>query len=188
MQHETEHYSSPVHHYDVDERRHHDTRYYEHEQQEYAYPEHVVHEREVYHDAPKHDEYDAFDHDFKTEHSEHVSYRHHGDDEFHGEFSESCGVKDYCHRFSQLLSRDHHESTGHAHHEHHRGEEDYYENGLKSNHLMTAYYVEPDSLVIHEDAIHATLHLHEHEYFSNSLEFRAAHLDLHMALFQEGIM
>lgn len=53
---------------------------------------------------------------------------------------------------------------------------------------MTAYYVEPDSLVIHEDAVQARLHLHEHEYFANSMEFRAAHLDLHMALFQEGIM
>lgn len=53
---------------------------------------------------------------------------------------------------------------------------------------MTAYYVEPDSVVVHEDAIHARLNLHEHEYFSNAMEFRAAHLDLHIALFQEGIM
>lgn len=53
---------------------------------------------------------------------------------------------------------------------------------------MTAYYVEPNSLVVHEDAIKATLHLHEHEYFSNSMEFRASHLDLHMAMFQDGIM
>lgn len=160
---------------------HHESRRYEHE---YAYPV----EHTVYHDAPSHDAYDAFDHDYKTEKAEHISYRHHGDDEFHGEFEESCGVKDYCHRFSQLLARDHHEYTGRQHHEHHRGQEDHYENGLQSNHLMTAYYVEPDSLVIHEDAIHATLHLHDHEYFANGMEFRAAHLDLHMALFQEGIM
>jgi hypothetical protein len=53
---------------------------------------------------------------------------------------------------------------------------------------MTAYFVEPDSVIIHEDAIVCRLHLHEHEYFSNDMEFRAAHLDLHMALFQEGIM
>jgi hypothetical protein len=31
--------------------------------------------------------------------------------------------------------------------------------------------------------------LHEHEYYqSNYIEFRAARLDLHLALFQEGIM
>ena len=54
--------------------------------------------------------------------------------------------------------------------------------------MKTAYYVEPDSLVIHEDAIQATLHLHEHEYYSNDIQYHAAHLDLHMALFQEGIM
>ena len=61
-----------------------------------------------------------------------------------------------------MLARDHHdEFTGHRRHD----REEYYENAMKSNHLMTAYYVEPDSLVIHEDAIHAQLHLHEHEYF-----------------------
>ena len=129
---------------------HHESRRYEHE---YAYPAHHETERLVYHDAPYHDQYDAFDHDYKTERAEHISYRHHGDDEFHGEFDESCGIKDYCKRFSHLLARDHHEYTGHQTHEYHRGEDYEYENGLKSNHLMTAYYVEPDSLVIHEDAI-----------------------------------
>jgi len=54
---------------------------------------------------------------------------------------------------------------------------------------MTTYYVVPDSLTIHEDSIHAQLHLHEHEYYQqNGMDFRAAHLDLHCALFQEGIM
>lgn len=49
---------------------------------------------------------------------------------------------------------------------------------------MTTYYVEPDSIIIHEDAIQAQLYLHEHEYFNqNAMEFRAGHLDLHVALF-----
>lgn len=140
----------------------------------------------MYHDEPQHEAYDAFDHDYKTDVSEHVTYRHHGDDEWAGEFGASCGKKPYCSRFSHMLARDHREFRGH--HEEHTGEERY-ANGLRSNHLMKAYYVEPDSVVIHEDAIHARLHLHEHEYFgANDMEFRASHLDLHMALFQEGIM
>ena len=71
--------------------------------------------------------------------------------------------------------------------------ETHYHNGA-SNHLTLSYYIEPDSLTIHEDAIHARLHLHDHEYYANSanktnaLDYRAAHLDLHCALFQEGIM
>jgi len=99
-----------------------------------------------------------------------------------------CGKKAYCSRFSHLLARDSHSHHGHHgyHDDYHHGDE-WYSNSA-SNHLMTAYYVEPDSLVIHEDAIHAQLHLHEHEYFSNAMEYRAAHLDLHIALFQEGIM
>ncbi len=81
-----------------------------------------------------------------------------------------------------------HNYHGFAHHDvyHH---DSYYSNeatadNSASNHLMSAYYVEPDSVVIHEDSIHCNLHLHEHEYFSNALEYRAAHLDLHVALFQ----
>ena len=98
-----------------------------------------------------------------------MTYKQEGDLEFHKEFDQSCGTKDFCSRFAQLLGRDHKE---HA------------------NHMMTAYYVEPDSLVVHEDAIHAILHLHEHEYYSNQVEKekREPHLDLHIALFQEGIM
>ena len=155
---------------------------YHHYSRRYAYPEHIEHEAVVYHDAPT-DVYDAFGHDQQTEYSKYISYRHQGDDEFHTEWEESCGKKDYCQRYSQLLARDRHEYEARHH-------GDYYENAMnhRSNHLMVAYYIEPDSLVIHEDAIHARLHLHDHEYYSNSMEYRAAHLDLHMALFQEGIM
>ena len=81
-----------------------------------------------------------------------------------------CQGSKFCHRFSKFAQR----------------------NGDKSahaNHLLTTYYVVPDSLTIHEDSIHASLHLHEHEYYAqNNIDFRAAHLDLHCALFQEGIM
>jgi len=140
----------------------------------------------MYHEPLAHESYDAYDHDYKTDLSEHVTYRHHGDDEWTHEWSASCGKKPYCSRFSKMLSRDAHEYRGH--HDEHAGEE-WYSNAARSNHLMTAYFVEPDSVVIHEDAIHARLHLHEHEYFgANAMEYRAAHLDLHMALFQEGIM
>lgn len=84
-----------------------------------------------------------------------------------------------------MLARDSHEYRGH--HEEHVGEE-WHANRAKNNHLVKAYFVEPDSVTVHEDAIHARLHLHEHEYRSNAMEYRAAHLDLHMALFQDGIM
>lgn len=58
-----------------------------------------------------------------------------------------------------------------------------------SNAITTTYFVEPDSLVVHEDAIKARLTLFHHEYFANNeADYRAAHLDLHIALFQEGIM
>jgi hypothetical protein len=135
----------------------------------------------MYHETPAHESYDAFGHDFDTDHSKVVTYGH-GDDEWQHEWAASCGKTPYCSRFSKMLSRDSREYKGHH-------DADFYANGLQSNHLMTAYYVEPDSVVIHEDAIHARLHLHEHEYFGqNGMEFRAAHLDLHMALFQEGIM
>lgn len=144
------------------------------------------HERSYVVDEPVHDvAYDAYDHDYDTERKEYLSYRHHGDDEFTSEYDQSCGKKEYCHRFAQYLARGHHEYRGHQEYasEHHM-----YENGMAQNHLMTAYYVEPDSVVVHEDAIVCSLHLHDHEYYSNSVEFRANHLDLHMALFQEGIM
>ena len=146
------------------------------------YHQEYIPEHGLYHDdEPVHSEYDAFAHDYDTDYSEHISYRHQGDEQFHKEYKESCGVKDYCHRFASLLARDSREYVGHKH--------DYYENGAKSNHMMNTYFVEPDSLVVHEDAIHATLMIHESEYFNqNSVNFRAAHLDLHMALFQEGIM
>ena len=62
---------------------------------------------------------------------------------------------------------------------------------MQANFLETAYFVEPDSVVVHEDSIHAVLHLHQHEYYANNAvkkDNRAPHLDLHIALFQEGIM
>ena len=163
------------------------SRYAHHTSRHYV-PEHVG---QSYFEEPVHHTYDAYAHDHDTERSEHISYKHkHGGEEFGKEYRESCGVKDYCHRFSQLLARDHSEFSGRTpRYEDHHSRTEYYENNMKSNHLMTAYFVEPDSLIVHEDAIHATLQLHEHEYFSqNSMEFRASHLDLHMALFQDGIM
>jgi hypothetical protein len=46
--------------------------------------------------------------------------------------------------------------------------------------------------VVHEDSIHAKLHLHQHQFYSNdaqnNVDYRADHLDLNLALFQEGIM
>lgn len=94
---------------------HHSTRLYEGEHYPYAEA------HDVYLEAPAHDEYDAFDHDYDTDRSKHISYRHQGDEEFHTEYSESCGVRDYCHRFSKMLSRDQREYKGH--HEYRRGEE-----------------------------------------------------------------
>ena len=142
-------------HHNYTEGHHFTERPVHHANQEFEFdhyrPIEVSHEP-IFHDAPAHASYDAFGHDYDTEHSAHISYRHHGDDEFHTEYSQSCGKKDYCHRFSRMLARDHHdEFTGHRRHD----REEYYANDMKSNHLMTAYYVEPDSLVIHEDAIHA---------------------------------
>ena len=54
--------------------------------------------------------------------------------------------------------------------------------------MVATYFVVPDSLVVHEDAIHAKLHLHVHELYSNAVDYRANHLDLNLALFQEGIL
>jgi hypothetical protein len=82
-----------------------------------------------------------------------------------------CEGSKFCHQFSKFAQRNSLSKDSHA------------------NHLLTTYYVVPDSLTIHEDSIHAQLHLHEHEYYAqNNIDFRAAHLDLHCALFQEGIM
>lgn len=100
---QTEHYA-PHHERVYDEELHYDHRH-EHEDVYYHEPEpHYVHEPE---------EYSGYDHDFNTEYEPHVSYRHHDDDEFHKEFDQSCGVKDYCHRFAQMISRDHGEYEGH---------------------------------------------------------------------------
>ena len=141
-------YYSPIHHAS-----------YVHPHAGYASPIHhdpypYVHEHSVL-EVPAHDEYDAFGHDYDTERSTHISYPQRGDHEFHKEYAESCGVRDYCHRFSQMISRDHAQYKSH----------EYVRNGVQSNHLMTSYYIEPNSLVVHEDAIVASLMLHEHEYY-----------------------
>ena len=48
--------------------------------------------------------------------------------------------------------------------------------------MVATYFVVPDSLVVHEDSIHAKLHLHVHEMY-NAIDYRANHLDLNLALF-----
>ena len=152
-------------------------------------PQHYVHgpkqthysnqEAFMYQGPPPHETYDAYDRDYKADISKAVSYGH-DETEWSHEYEATCGKRPYCARFSHMLSRDSREFIGH---------EAGFANGMSSNHLSTSYFIEPDSVVVHEDAIVARLHLHEHEYFNqNGMEFRAAHLDLHMALFQEGIM
>ena len=152
-------------------------------------PHHYVHgpkqthysnqEAFMYQGPPPHETYDAYDRDYKADISKAVSYGH-DETEWAHEYEATCGKRPYCARFSHMLSRDTREFIGH---------EAGFANGMSSNHLSTSYFIEPDSVVVHEDAIVARLHLHEHEYFNqNGMEFRAAHLDLHMALFQEGIM
>ena len=49
--------------------------------------------------------------------------------------------------------------------------------------MVATYFVVPDSLVVHEDSIHAKLHLHVHVLYSNAVDYRANHLDLNLALF-----
>ena len=103
---ESNYYYSPIHHAS-----------YVHPHEPYASPIHhdpypYVHEHSVL-EVPAHDEYDAFGHDYDTERSTHISYPHRGDHEFHKEYAESCGVRDYCHRFSQMLSRDHAQYKSH---------------------------------------------------------------------------
>ena len=121
----------------------------------------------VYRGFDDEETYDRYHTTTTDEHDRRGHYEHHK--AFDKEYDESCGKRDYCRRFAHLLAGDHHDSY--------------------ANHLTTTYFVEPDSLVVHEDAIAATLILHEHEYFANALnDYRAAQLDLHMALFQEGIM
>jgi len=189
--HEAPHHEAPRHNYTHEAPAHHRNQH--HETEYVDFPD--QHTREVYHrgydedDYSHHEpvethDYDAFAHDEDTERTPHISYRHHGDDEWKKE--KPCGDREYCHRFASMLARDHKEFS-HQYGEHSYRDEEHFENNMKSNHLSQAYYVVPDSLVVHEDAIHAQLYLHEHEYF-NGMEFRAAHLDLHVALFQEGIM
>ena len=118
--------------------------------------------------APVHHAHEALHHDAVPHHDtlHHDAVPHH--DTVHHP-THGCLDSRFCHRFSQFAKRN--DMSSHA------------------NHLLTTYYVVPDSLTIHEDSIHASLHLHEHEYYAqNNIDFRAAHLDLHVALFQEGIM
>ena len=131
----------------------------------HAVPPHAEHF--MYHGPAAHESYDAFDHDYSTDASETISYGHqYGKTQWEDEWATMCGRKAFCARFSHLIGRDAVEYGGH--HEEHDGERWYEKsNHMQSNHLSTSYYVEPDSVVIHEDAIHARLHLHEHEYFSS---------------------
>jgi len=132
---DTPHHSAPHHygHYDnyVDE--HHAYRTVEHE---YAVPA----EHTVYYDAPVH----GVDH--HVPYDQKMTYDHDHDDEFHEEYDQTCGKKTYCHRFAQELAHD----RGYGLH---RDSEEWYNGVPHQNSLMAAYYVVPDSLVIHEDAI-----------------------------------
>ena len=122
-------------------------------------PHHDVH-HDVHHDIHHLDPHAHVDHGLHhpSEFKAHVPEIPHG-----------CKTSHFCSRFSKFAQRN--DASSYA------------------NHLLTTYYVVPDSLTIHEDSIHASLHLHEHEYYAqNNIDFRASHLDLHVALFQEGIM
>ena len=134
-----------------------DTHAYSHYVPEYhtAYV-HGSHEDHGY-EVKKHADLDTYDYD--TGLSKHVTYKQHNPkDVFADEYDETCGVKAYCSRFAQMLARDH---RGKMYEDHHVMRQ----NGAQSNHLMSAYFVVPNSLVVHEDAIVARLNLHEHEYF-----------------------
>lgn len=88
-------------HEDYDHPVEHVGRHYVHEDIHEDYDHHPVEHEHVHYHEPHHvDTYDAFDHDYDTEHSEHVTYRHHGDDEYVDEYAQGCGLKPFCQRFS----------------------------------------------------------------------------------------
>ena len=147
-------------------------------------------ENDYYHHyggAP-HQDADPFEHVFDSEYQPHIAYRHYGGkhEEFGSQYKEVCGKKQFCDQFSKLLRKDHDEHLVRHHGDYYQHE---YNNGIQDNHSFSTYFVEPDSMVVHEDSINCRLHLHNYEFYQqNDMQFRAAHLDLHLALFQDGIM
>jgi alpha-glucosidase (family GH31 glycosyl hydrolase) len=134
---------------------------YHDDRHHYTVPGH----HDTHHEAYTHHEVPLVDH-AHAHPEEYMARGEHVKDIPHG-----CQDSKFCHTFSKFAQRNGEQAN------------------KASNHLLTTYYVVPDSLTIHEDSIHASLHLHEHEYYQqNNIDFRAAHLDLHCALFQEGIM
>ena len=172
------HHEVPLHHNEYLVEHEHPLHQQSHHYEE-QYRHHYDQEREAHHYAPVED-HRYYDHDQPVHHASYDRYEHeytterHSHDELRKTYEETCSKKDYCDRFAQLL----------AHNQHDWVEDEY---AHYSNHVTAAYFVEPDSLVVHEDAIHCRLTLHHHEYF-NGVETRDPHLDLHLAMFQDGIM
>ena len=121
----------------------------------------------VHEDLDEHHKVHAKHHKFaeKIEGVDRTLHREHTDLE--GEHL--CRSSHFCHSFSHFAKQNH-------------------ANAFHYSHMVATYFVVPDSLVVHEDAIHAKLHLHVHELYSNAVDYRANHLDLNLALFQEGIL
>lgn len=75
---------TPVHHYDNQEKNQAFT--FDHYQTVEPVVAPIVAPPVVY-DTPAHTSYDAYGHDYDTEHSEHIAYRHHSaKDIFHDEY------------------------------------------------------------------------------------------------------
>ena len=107
---------------------------YQHHVDQHYMPEHREphHFETAYHDVPLHDheddyyfahhrpvhheEYSAYEHDRATEFDPQVSYKRTGDEEFKGEFDQSCAKKDFCSTYAELLSR-HHQVRPMRHHD-----------------------------------------------------------------------
>ena len=156
-------YYEPAHH-DIHEAPHHAGAHAA-EHHEDVHPVFDSHHEEphslFHHSEPKHQtHHDHTEHEAFAEKIEAV------DRIVHREYIEGehlCKSTHFCHSFSNFAKPSH-------------------ANPLHYSHMVATYFVVPDSLVVHEDSIHAKLHLHVHEMY-NAIDYRANHLDLNLALF-----